>query len=132
MCWFIYLRVAPEGQPGPAEARVAEAAASHGLRLEGAFPAYRVTNGQCACDLVREQGRRVEVEEFVAALVRAPEVKNASVGWAWTDALPESAPTERMELAEFQRRNESAELSPDVWYRLNDPTKYARSAAGWN
>lgn len=127
MCYFIRIRVQPEGKPERARQACLELAAAQRIALVGEFPEYALVSGGCSCDYVEHEGRSIQVSGFIAELAGRPDVKYVRVTWGWGDNWTVDQPEERLAAAEFQARNSAAALQADTTYRVNEPRKYNRS-----
>ena len=128
MCFFINLEFTLQPKLTGRPASLDFLAKLHSVSLRGTFPVLQVTDGHCSCHLVLLEGRSISVTDFVQEVLTAEEIKNIRVGWTWAigqnvQMKPDISEI-RLTVQEFVERNAAAELQPDVWYRLHDPTRY--------
>ena len=138
MCYFINLKITPEGKPN--EAKIAEIksllerlAKQEKVVLQGAFPTWQISSCRdCGCDDVLQNGAAITKANLAAELVRNAAVKNIQIGWTWARdadiAMKPDAPTERITIEEFLTRSANFALQDATWYRMNDASKYERAS----
>ena len=138
MCYFINLKITPEGKPN--EAKIAgvkslleRLAKREKLILQGEFPVWQISSCRdCGCDDVLQNGTAITKASLAAELVRNAVVKNIQIGWTWARgadiAMKPDTPVERITVEEFLTRNANFALQDETWYRLNDISKYERAS----
>ena len=134
MCYFINLKIIPEGKLSEAKIAEIDLALERLTKREsilrwGDFPQWQITDGHCACDFVLQHGAAITKANLAVELVKNAAVKNIQIGWTWAGgveiAMKPDAPVERLTIEEFLTRNANFAMQDETWYRLNDLNKYA-------
>ena len=87
--------------------------------VSGDFPKFKLLYGPCACNLMKDPcgiiiGLVPTIEHFLSQSL----VKSVDAFWYWISEKPKGPPMEKLEMSEFCRRYDSAELKQDTVFRI--------------
>lgn len=125
MCYFIHLKAYEQGKASYAKKIIQDIIEGYDVQIYGNYPSYIIIDGMCSCNLVRDNGSKIDVDiSLLKKILSHSAIKYIEIGWSWGDSLPESDNKLRMDIKEFIDKNEKAKLEQDIWYHINDFDKY--------
>ena len=120
MCWEISIVVNLQKDTPKSRASLnVDVVKNDNFVIFGDFPKFKLLWGPCACDLVKDtRGKIIGLVPTIEHFLSQSVVKSVDAFWYWISEKPKTPPMEKLEMSEFCRLYDSAELKQDTVFRV--------------
>lgn len=120
MCWEISIIVnLQKDTPENRASLDVDAGNGDDFLVSGDFPKFKLLCGPCACSLMKDaRGNIIGLVPTIEHFLSQSLVKSVDAFWYWISEKPKDPPMEKLEMSEFCRLYESAELKQDTVFRV--------------